>query len=224
MKLKNIINEMSAELIPSLSSTEDLSAIKQLKRIHKTDPKDFEKKLYRINLIRKSHKLPPLSSAEILSKNLTIKEILRKAKYEKKEVKHKKMSAKEEKKYNKKTLVIIDNIVGKSSVNEFVKDKPAIRKKLEEIKDGFEASKYKKSYPSVFILKSFGKTFYVLFFRSYGDYYEGKQPIDDLNKIWGVFNSPLRFKMVNNSIVFPEIGRILQPYNSNFYTGMIKKL
>lgn len=70
----NILQEMAKELLPSLTPKEDLILIKQLKKLEKKDPLEFDEKLARINLTRRSEGLPSLHKNEILSKTL-IKDI-----------------------------------------------------------------------------------------------------------------------------------------------------
>jgi hypothetical protein len=66
----SILNEMAKELVPNLSSKEDMIVLKDLRRLHKKDPMEFEKQLNKINKIRKAEGLRELYKAEVLSKTL----------------------------------------------------------------------------------------------------------------------------------------------------------
>lgn len=66
MNLKNILQEMARELLPNVSSEDDLKIISQLKKLYKKDTEEFTRKLKRINIVRKSEKLEPIHKNEII--------------------------------------------------------------------------------------------------------------------------------------------------------------
>ncbi len=69
-KIDKLINEMGRELLPHLTSKEDLALVRKMKKLHKNDPMEFEKKLKEINLRRRAEGLRNLHKNEILSKTL----------------------------------------------------------------------------------------------------------------------------------------------------------
>lgn len=74
MKLENILTSFAHELkegaiINTNSTLEDFFLVEKLKKLYKRDKDEFEKSLYRINLIRSSENKKKLTSKEILSAN-----------------------------------------------------------------------------------------------------------------------------------------------------------
>ncbi len=66
MNLKNILQEMAKELLPNVSSEDDLKIIRELKKLYKKNRQEFHSRLKRINLIRRSEKLSELTPTEIV--------------------------------------------------------------------------------------------------------------------------------------------------------------
>lgn len=66
MDIEKSLQEMARELLPNVSPEDDLAIIKELKKLYKKDRMEFNKKLRRINLVRKSESLEALTREEIL--------------------------------------------------------------------------------------------------------------------------------------------------------------
>ena len=72
MNLDKLINEMGRKFSLEPSSEKDVAILKKLQKLYKNDPKEFAKKLRKINSERKSqeyegYKIKPLNKEEILN-------------------------------------------------------------------------------------------------------------------------------------------------------------
>jgi len=70
MNFENKLLEMARELLPQASSKEDKKILSQLKKMYKKDITEFNRKLKRINIVRKSEGLDLLHKNEILGRSL----------------------------------------------------------------------------------------------------------------------------------------------------------
>ena len=200
MKLDKILNEMGKELLPSLTSKEDLAAIAQLKKLYKKDIEEFTRKLKRINLVRKTEGLEPIHKNEVIGKS--IKQDIKKS-IDDKNTKDKVIA--------KKDKTTADN--SKSSL-KFFQSSYINQDFKKEVKDGKKISEnwsiWVGGSDHIIAYSSFGKKFFIVTEGAY----------QNMKKIIGVYNSPTTYKIVQpNEVRFPELKKKINFAKRDILTG-----
>lgn len=210
-KIDKLINEMGKELLPSLSSKEDLVSLSQLRKLYKKDLVEFDKKLKRVNTVRKAEGLEPLHKNEIIGKSVKqdIKKVVKEKKYD--IIGNKRID-----KLNAKDLTqwgdVGNNI---SKWKDFIKDVPnggkiindIISKKNKTVNKRARYAHNAEHYLKTVSFKSFGKLFYILTFFD--------------SEPRGVYNSPTPYKIVDGEVRFPELKKKID-FKKSEYLGNLK--
>lgn len=199
MNIDRALKEMATELVPHLSSREDFTAIKELKKLYKKDPIEFNKKLKRINMIRRSEKLPELDKNEILGKTLEI-DIKGKSKIEK--AKEKQENFERSRKINDYFLYEIPERIKKAI-------DPSIFREVEK------KAKDKRNI-KLYEIDINGNKAYAF----YLDYFNVNVDL----KLLQVFSPMFNFTKRGNSVIFPREKLIFDPNSTSILKKMLRRL
>jgi len=194
MNLDKILNEMGKELLPSLTSKEDLVALAQLRKLYKKDIEEFTRKLKRINLVRKTEGLEPIHKNEVIGKSVK-QDITRKIKTKVSDKKKDVSKDKEEKSIDSKILTQFGDMDNNVSKWKFFIDNVKDGKNIIDIKNNskpHDHSLLSRGY------KTYGKQFFILTYEI---------PFSNFaaDKVVGVYNSPTPYKIVGKEVRFPEL-------------------